>query len=92
MKLKFKEVLSHGYYNSDNDNYNNNDKDKDKNSVMSFAKARRLIRLVNVEVLKRKHGMEGKEVVGYSELIQVCENMGVTRSNKEAIAFAQVLN
>ena len=59
---------------------------------MSFADARRLMRLVNVEALKRKLGMEGKEVIGYSELIQACESMGVARSNEEATAFAQVLD
>ena len=59
---------------------------------MSFAEARRLMRLVNVEALKRKLGMEGKEVIGYSELIQACGSMGVARSNEEATAFAQVLD
>ena len=59
---------------------------------MSFAEARRLIRLVNVEALKRKLGMEGKEVIRYSELIQACESMSVARSNEEATAFAQVLD
>ena len=93
MKLKFKEVLSRGYYINDSDNNdNNNDKDKDKNSAMSFAEVRRLMRLVNVEALKRKLGMEGKEIIGYSKLIQACESMGVARLNKEAAAFAQVLD
>ena len=90
MKLKFKEVLSNGYYN--NNNGNNNDKDKDKNSAMSFAEARRLMSLVNVEVLKRKLSMEGKEVIEYSELIQEFESMGIARSNEEATAFTQVLD
>ena len=82
-----------GYYNSDSDgNGNNNDKDKDKNSSMSFAEARRLMRLVNVEALKRKLGMEGKEIIGYSELIQACESVGVARSKEEAAAFAQILD
>ena len=86
-----------GYYNSDSDsngngNGNNNDKDKDKNSAMSFAEARRLMRLVNVEALKRKLGMEGKEIIGYSELIQACESVGVARSKEEAAAFAQILD
>jgi len=78
MKLKFKEVLNRGYYISDSDNNdNNNDKDRDKNSAMSFTEVRRLMRLVNMEALKRKLGMEGKEVIGYSELIQACERMGI---------------
>ena len=59
---------------------------------MSFAEARRLMRLVNVEALKRKLGMEGKEVIGYSELVQACKSIGVARSNEEAATFAQVLD
>ncbi|KAK7859365.1 calcium uniporter protein 5 [Quercus suber] len=59
---------------------------------MSFAEARRLMRLVNVEALKRKLGMEGKEVIEYFELIQACESLGVARSNEEAASFAQVLD
>ena len=50
------------------------------------------MRSVNIEALKRKLGMEGKEVIGYSELIQACKSMGVARSNEEAAAFAQVLD
>ena len=75
-----------GYHNSDSNGDNNdNDKDKDKDSAMSFVKARRLMRLVNVEALKRKLVMEGKEIIRYSKLIQACESMGVARSNKESI-------
>nr|XP_023895375.1 calcium uniporter protein 5, mitochondrial-like isoform X2 [Quercus suber] len=77
------------YYNSDS---NGNNSGKDKDSAMSFAEARRLMRLVNVEALKRKLGMEGKEIIGYSELIQACESVGVARSKDEAAAFAQVLD
>ncbi|KAL4610992.1 hypothetical protein ACB092_08G091900 [Castanea dentata] len=83
------------YYSSDsngNNNNNNNDKDKDRDSAMSLAEAKRLLRLVNVESLKKKLGMEDKEVIGYSELIQACESMGVARSNEEAAAFAQILD
>ncbi|KAM4083684.1 hypothetical protein ACJW30_08G076400 [Castanea mollissima] len=81
------------YYSSDsNGNNNNNDKDKDRDSAMSLAEAKRLMRLVNVESLKKKLGMEGKEVIGYSELIQACKSMGVARSNEEAADFAQVLD
>ncbi|XWS29103.1 hypothetical protein CRYUN_Cryun25bG0127400 [Craigia yunnanensis] len=50
------------------------------------------MRLVNVESLKLKLGMEGKEVIGYSELLEACESMGVARSLDEAIAFARVLD
>ncbi|KAL5720698.1 Calcium uniporter protein 1 [Ranunculus cassubicifolius] len=60
--------------------------------AISFAEAKRLMRLVNIEALKRKLGMEGEEVIGYSDLLKACESMGVARSNEEAIAFAKVLD
>ncbi|KAM0941117.1 putative calcium uniporter protein [Dioscorea sansibarensis] len=59
---------------------------------MSFAEAKKLMRLVNVEALKRRLGMEAEEVIGYSELLKACEGMGVARSLEEAAAFARVLD
>ncbi|KAB1225645.1 Calcium uniporter protein, mitochondrial [Morella rubra] len=50
------------------------------------------MRLVNVEALKKRLGMDGKEVIGYSELLEACESMGVARSPEEAAAFARVLD
>lgn len=59
---------------------------------ISFAEAKKLMRLVNVEALKMKLGMEGKEVICYSELLDACESMGVARTLDEAAAFARVLD
>ncbi|XP_057954997.1 calcium uniporter protein 6, mitochondrial-like [Malania oleifera] len=59
---------------------------------ISFVEAKKLMRLVNVEALKKKIGMEGKEVIGYSDLLEACESMGVARSVDEATAFARVLD
>lgn len=59
---------------------------------VTFGEAKKLMRLVNVESLKTKLGMEGKEVIGYSELLKACESMGIARSLDEAIAFARVLD
>ncbi|XP_052181960.1 calcium uniporter protein 6, mitochondrial-like [Diospyros lotus] len=59
---------------------------------ISFAEAKRLMRLVNVDALKMKLGTEGKEVIGYSDLLQACEAMGVAKSRDEATAFARVLD
>ena len=59
---------------------------------ITFAEAKKLMRLVNVESLKTKLGMEGKEVISYSELLEACESMGVARSPGEAIAFVRVLD
>lgn len=50
------------------------------------------MRLVNVEALKKKLGMEGKEVIGYPELLEACSSMGVARTIDEANAFARVLD
>ncbi|KAF5751293.1 Coiled-coil domain-containing protein [Tripterygium wilfordii] len=60
--------------------------------TITFAEAKKLMRLVNVEALKMKLGMEGKEVIGYQELLKACESMGVARSLDEAAAFARVLD
>ncbi|PSS09572.1 Calcium uniporter protein [Actinidia chinensis var. chinensis] len=59
---------------------------------ISVAEAKKLMRLVNVEELKAKLGTEGKEVIGYSELLQVCKSMGVAKSHHEAVDFARVLD
>ncbi|KAA8543612.1 hypothetical protein F0562_021642 [Nyssa sinensis] len=59
---------------------------------ISFSEAKKLIRLVNVEALKMKLGMEGKEVICYSELLEACKSMGVAKSLDEAAAFARVLD
>lgn len=59
---------------------------------ISFSEAKKLMRLVNVDALKLKLGMEGKEVIGYSELLKACQGMGVARSLDEAAAFARVLD
>ncbi|XP_057513038.1 calcium uniporter protein 6, mitochondrial-like isoform X2 [Actinidia eriantha] len=59
---------------------------------ISVAEAKKLMRLVNVEELKAKLGTEGKEVIRYSELLQVCESMGVAKSHHEAVDFARVLD
>ncbi|XP_027336170.1 calcium uniporter protein 6, mitochondrial-like [Abrus precatorius] len=59
---------------------------------ISFSEAKKLMRLVNVESLKLKLGMEGKEVIPYSELLQACESTGIAKNHEEAVAFARVLD
>lgn len=61
-------------------------------AAISLAEVKKLMRLVNVEALKTKLGEEGKEVMGYPELLKICESMGVARSVDEAAAFAKVLD
>ncbi|XP_054817406.1 calcium uniporter protein 5, mitochondrial-like [Prosopis cineraria] len=70
---------------------NNNGVSQNLDSI-SFVEAKRLMRLVDVESLKRKLGVEGKEVMPYLELLQTCQNMGVARNHAEATAFARVLD
>ncbi|GAV80938.1 DUF607 domain-containing protein [Cephalotus follicularis] len=65
---------------------------KKKSDEMTFAEAKKVMRLVNVQSLKTKLGMEGKEMIGYAELLEACETMGVARSQDEATAFARVLD
>ncbi|KDP45659.1 hypothetical protein JCGZ_17266 [Jatropha curcas] len=59
---------------------------------ITCAEVKRLMRLVNVEGLKIKLGMEGKEVIPYTDLLQACQSLGVARSQEEAAAFARVLD
>ncbi|KAL8549104.1 hypothetical protein ACS0TY_008100 [Phlomoides rotata] len=61
-------------------------------NAVSYAEAKRLMRLVNVEALKEKLGKEDREVVPYDELIKACQSMGVAKSANEAAAFAGVLD
>uniref|UniRef100_A0A2P2P881 Calcium uniporter protein 6-like isoform X3 n=1 Tax=Rhizophora mucronata TaxID=61149 RepID=A0A2P2P881_RHIMU len=50
------------------------------------------MRLVNVESLKMKLGIEGKEVIPYSDLLEASRSMGVARSLDEAVSFARALD
>ncbi|KAL2239609.1 calcium uniporter protein 6, mitochondrial-like [Sesamum indicum] len=59
---------------------------------LTYAEAKRLMRLVNVEALKEKLGVEDKEVISYAELLRACESIGVAKSSDEAAAFARVLD
>ncbi|KAG8388811.1 hypothetical protein BUALT_Bualt02G0163900 [Buddleja alternifolia] len=71
------------------------DQKNDENAnttTMSYAEAKRLMRLVNVEALKEKLGTEDNEVIPKEELLKACLSMGVTKSNQEAAAFAKVLD
>lgn len=66
--------------------------ENDGGTAISFSEAKKLMRLVNVEALKMKLGTEGKEVIGYKELLQACETIGIAKSVDEAAAFARVLD
>jgi calcium uniporter protein, mitochondrial len=54
------------------------------------AEARRLLRLANVEALKRRLG-DG-EVIPYADLLRACEEAGAARTRAEAAALAGALD
>ncbi|KAL3653176.1 hypothetical protein CASFOL_002857 [Castilleja foliolosa] len=64
----------------------------EEENTMTYAEAKRLMRLVNVEALKEKLGMEDKEVISYAELSKSCESIGVAKTADEAAAFSRVLD
>ncbi|KAJ8647863.1 hypothetical protein MRB53_000886 [Persea americana] len=78
------------------DGYENSSKCSDSSTKeeekISILEAKKLLRLVSVEALKRKLEMDGEEVIGYSDLLKACESMGVARSAEEAAAFSRVLD
>lgn len=68
------------------------EKERGNDNDMTFAEAKKLMRLVNVESLKMKLSMEGKETICYSEILDACQSMGITKSVEEAKEFVKVLD
>lgn len=63
---------------------------KDPEAEVTAEEARRLMRLANVEALKRRLG-DG-EVIQYAELLRACEDTGAARTRAEATALAGALD
>ncbi|XP_006646430.2 calcium uniporter protein 6, mitochondrial-like [Oryza brachyantha] len=63
---------------------------KDGEAEVTAEEARRLMRLANVEALKRKLG-DG-EVILYAELLRACQEAGAARTRAEAVALAGALD
>ncbi|KAG8054984.1 hypothetical protein GUJ93_ZPchr0001g31916 [Zizania palustris] len=63
---------------------------KDAEAEVTAEEARRLMRLANVEALKRKLG-DG-EVIPYADLLRACEEAGAARTRAEATALAVALD
>ncbi|XP_078437318.1 calcium uniporter protein 1, mitochondrial-like [Wolffia australiana] len=59
---------------------------------LSLSEAKKLLRLVNVEALKTKLGTDGQEVIAYSQLVDVCMEMGAVKSGEDAAAFTKALD
>ncbi|KAJ6693471.1 hypothetical protein OIU85_004258 [Salix viminalis] len=71
---------------------NNNNNNNNNNILITSSEAKRLMRLVNVEALKMKLGMESKEIIPFSDLLEACQSIGIARSHDEAVTFAHVLD
>lgn len=89
---RYKSSISESMPGDENDSLNGLGRLVREGDDMSITEAKKLMRLVNVEALKMKLGVEGKEVIGYSELLKACERMGIARSLDEAASFARVLD
>lgn len=59
---------------------------------VSSAEAQNLMRLVNVEALKKKLGAENQEAIAYADLIDSCQRVGFAKSVNEAASFARILD
>ncbi|XP_010458248.1 PREDICTED: calcium uniporter protein 6, mitochondrial [Camelina sativa] len=66
---------------------------KMENRDVTIAEAKKLMRLVNVEDMKKKLiGMGDRDVVSYTSLLEASQGMGIARSPDEAHIFARVLD
>lgn len=73
--------------------------DSSSTTTISSSEARKLMRLVDVEALKMKllggtdqDNQGGKEVISYTDFLEVCQGFGVAKSPHEAAVFARVLD
>ncbi|AQK99722.1 Calcium uniporter protein 6, mitochondrial [Zea mays] len=63
---------------------------RDGEEEVTAAEARRLMRLANVEALKRRLG--NGEVIPYADLLRACQDSGAARTRAEAAALAAALD
>ncbi|ESQ35913.1 hypothetical protein EUTSA_v10008337mg [Eutrema salsugineum] len=69
------------------------EEEKNKNKELTVAEAKRLMRLVNVEDMKKKlAGIAERDVVPYNALLEASQGMGIARSPEQAHVFARVLD
>ncbi|KAL1214256.1 Calcium uniporter protein 6 [Cardamine amara subsp. amara] len=67
--------------------------EEEEKKEITVAEAKKLMRLVNVDDMKKKLiGMAEREVVSYSTLLEASQGMGIARSPDEARVFARVLD
>ncbi|KAF8084552.1 hypothetical protein N665_0713s0005 [Sinapis alba] len=69
------------------------EKGKEKAEEITVTEAKKLMRLVNVDEMKKKLGCVGnEETVSYTKLIEASQGLGIARSLDEAHAFARILD
>ncbi|KAF3600457.1 hypothetical protein HID58_042952 [Brassica napus] len=67
--------------------------EKEKAEEITVTEAKKLMRLVNVDEMKKKLGCMGNdETVSYTKLIEASQGFGIARSLDEAHAFARILD
>ncbi|CAF2152355.1 hypothetical protein HID58_002424 [Brassica napus] len=65
----------------------------EKAEEITVAEAKKLMRLVNVDEMKKKLGCMGNdETVSYTKLIEASQGFGIARSLDKAHAFARILD
>ncbi|KAF3570508.1 hypothetical protein F2Q69_00060560 [Brassica cretica] len=69
------------------------DEEEQKKKEITLTEAKKLMRLVNLEDMKKKLvGTAERDVVPYSALLEASQGMGLVRSPDEAHVFARVLD
>ncbi|XP_013603405.1 PREDICTED: calcium uniporter protein 6, mitochondrial-like [Brassica oleracea var. oleracea] len=69
------------------------DEEEQKKKEITLTEAKKLMRLVNLEDMKKKLvGTAERDVVPYSALLEASQGMGLVRSPDEAQVFARVLD
>eukprot|EP01018_Ginkgo_biloba_P001144 Gb_05169 [translate_table: standard] len=59
---------------------------------LGSEEARKLLRLANVEALKRKLEADGHEFISYAQLLKTCRSLGLAGSDEEAASFCKALD
>ncbi|GLJ37094.1 hypothetical protein SUGI_0751820 [Cryptomeria japonica] len=59
---------------------------------IALDEVKRILRLANVEALKKRLEADGKEFITQIELLKLCRSMGVAQSDEEAEDFAKALD
>ncbi|KAH9308995.1 hypothetical protein KI387_036906, partial [Taxus chinensis] len=59
---------------------------------IALDEVKRILRLANVEALKKRLEADGNEFITHQELLKMCLTMGVAHSDEEATGFAKILD